>query len=117
MIKSPKQMDNADLVWLIAAMVAANDREGSAPEGEVFRVDVPDHGKFFNLAVRALEFVVKMHRQHLDDWDGVVWFERFNDADEGSLADLLVDLVAAGQEENEDALKVVVVEWMTESGL
>lgn len=77
MILTQRKVDAVDKVQLITSMMAANIAEDRLPEGELARVPVPQFGEFGYLAEVALELVAELHRQSEDDWDGVVWFERF----------------------------------------
>lgn len=120
MIVYPNKVDKADVAWLVAAMVKANEEEYGLPEGECARVDVPDIGVFIDIACDAMTLVQRMHRQDDANWDGVVWFERLNDEGEGSLADRLVSLAIGTSEEDPphpDMLRRLVVKWLVDKGL
>lgn len=116
MILDQRKVDNHDRVCLIAAMMVTNELEDRMTEGEISRVVVSGLGEFYTIAEMALGFIAKMHRQLPDDWDGVVWYERFIAADEGSLADRLVDYLVAW-DLKEDDVQQIVIRWLEVSDL
>ena len=116
MIFNQRKRDKADMVHLIAAMLISNELESRMPEGEISRVSVGESGQIFSAAKKALGFIAKMHRQDWDDWDGVVWYERFTDASEGSLADRLITMLVAEHPTKVSVLPVVI-DWLKESDL
>lgn len=119
MIENQNKVDDADRVYLIGAMCLANERENAVPGGEIARVGVIEVGRFFGAAQSALTYVECLHRQHEDDWDGVVWLEHLSDASAGSLADRLVALVVEEDERTptSDQVRAVVIGWLSDSGL
>ena len=116
MIFNQRKRDKADMVHLISAMMVSNELEGRVPPGEISRISVSETGEFFTAAKTALKLIAKMHRQEPDDWDGVVWYERLNDASEGSLADRLVDMLVSEPPAKQYLLEVVIA-WLKESDL
>lgn len=116
MILSQFEVDNADRVCLVAAMMVSNELEGRVPEGEVSRVSVPELGDFGLVTDLATDFIAKMHRESPDDWDGVVWYELFCQAGEGSLADRLVEYLIDWDVKPED-IRQIVVSWLKDIGI
>lgn len=116
MILDQRKADNHDKVCLIAAMMVSNELEDRVAEGEISRVPVSDLGEFYTIAEMALGFIAVMHRQLPDDWDGVVWYERFIAAEEGSLADRLVEYLSAW-DLKEDDVQQIVIRWLEVSDL
>lgn len=116
MILDQRKADNHDKVCLIAAMMVSNELEDRMAEGEISRVPVSNLGEFYTIAEMALGFIAVMHRQLPDDWDGVVWYERFIAAEEGSLADRLVDYLMAW-DLKEDDVQQIVIRWLEVSDL
>lgn len=116
MIFNQRKRDKADMVHLISAMVVSNELPGRVPPGEISRVSVGESGQIFSAAKKALDFIAKMHRQDWDDWDGVVWYERFTDASQGSLADRLVDMLVS-EHPTKISVLPVVIDWLKESDL
>ncbi|AUM59676.1 hypothetical protein HOS55_gp074 [Pseudomonas phage PMBT3] len=116
MILDQRQADDHDKVCLISAMMVSNELEDRMKEGEISRVVVSGLGEFYTIAELALGFIAVMHRQLPDDWDGVVWYERFIDASEGSLADRLVDYLVSWDLVEEDVRQLVIA-WLRDSDL
>lgn len=116
MINNQFKVDTNDMVCLISAMMVSNELEGRVPEGEISRVPVSDNGEFYTAAKRALKLISKMHREHPDQWDGVVWYELLSVADQGSLADRLVDLLVSDMPTKE-LIRRVVTEWLDAVGI
>lgn len=116
MILDQFKSDNHDKVTLIGAMCVSNELDGRVPEGEISRVKVGNVGDFYPAAMYALKLIAKMHRQDPADWDGVVWYERFADASEGSLADRLVDMLVSSDPTKEE-VRSIVIDWLKESDL
>lgn len=116
MILDQFNVDNIDKVQLITSMMAANVAPDRLPEGEIYRVPLPEFGEFGYLAEVALELVADMHRQSEDNWDGVVWFERFENTSRDSLADRLVEF-CMDYEVDRDALRSTVIAWLKAEGL
>lgn len=116
MILTQRKVDNVDKVQLITSMMAANYAEDRMPEGELARVSVPEFGEFAPLAEIALVLIAQMHRQSEDDWDGVVWFERFENNGRDSLADRLVEFIVEN-DPTEEEIREVVIAWLKAEGL
>ena len=116
MILNPRTIDNVDKVQLIAAMMTANTAEDRLPEGEIARVTGSETGEFYNTAFLALKVVADMHRQSEDDFDGVVWFERFENFSRDSLADRLVEFIIDNDPKYEE-IRPVVIAWLQDEGL
>jgi len=116
MILNEREVDKADLVCLTAAMVVCNEKPDLVPEGDVMRVPVPELGDFGLAAELALEYIVTMHRESPDDWDGLVWYELLSLADKDSLADRLVEHLTTWDLKAEDIRQIVVV-WLKEIGI
>lgn len=116
MILNQRKVDNADKVQLIAAMMVANGNPTRMPEGEIARVSVPEIGEFFNVVEIALGLIAEMHRQSEDDWDGVVWFELFEDNTHRSLADALVEFII-DHDPKIDEVRPVVIDWLNSNTL
>lgn len=121
MIINPGKFDKADVVWLLAAMIKANEEEYGVPEGEIYRVDPADVGVFHDIACDAMTLVYKLSRQPEANWDGVLWLEWLSNEGEGSLADRLVSLATESADEDDppklDALCPVVQAWLVDKGL
>lgn len=109
MIQNIHKVDDIDQVMLISAMMVANGFR--APNGEGFRVPVGELGEFLTVATTALMCIAILHRVQPDDWDGVLWYEFFADASEGSIADTLVDLVAKTTPTAEE-IRSAVIGWL-----
>lgn len=116
MILEQHKVDNVDKVCLISAMTVSNMLPSRVPEGEISRVPVSELGEFYIVAGLSLAFIAMMHRQPIDDWDGVAWFERLSDAGEGSLADRLVEYLIDWSLKEED-VKQIVIGWLKDSDL
>lgn len=116
MILNQHGVDNVDKVQLITAMMAANVAEDRLPEGEIARISGHDTGDFGVIADTALGLIAVMHRQSADDFDGVVWFERFENSERGSLADVLVEFLVDFAIA-EDDVRESVVEWLADRHL
>lgn len=116
MILTQRKVDNADKVQLVTSMMAANVNPDRLPEGEIMRVPVPEFGEFGYLAEVALELVAAMHRQSEEDFDGVVWFERFENSGRGSLADLLVEF-CIDYDAAPDEVRPVIIAWLYSNNL
>lgn len=117
MIHNQRKADKIDKVCLIAALMVANEMEEDLPEGEISRASVDDLDGLFTVAKTALKFIAKMHRQDPKDWDGVVWYEQFCAASQGSLADCLVSVVVREEHDDPDAVRAAVIEWLIASDL
>lgn len=63
-------------------------------------------GEMLSRAERAAEVIAECHGDEGDDWDGVLWLEVLENADEGSLAGLLFML------DDEDMVPTTTMEWL-----
>jgi hypothetical protein len=116
MILTQRKIDNVDVVTLIGAMLAANVAEDRLPEGEIARISAPETGAFYPVTTAALRLIAEMHRQSEDDWDGVVWMERFENTNRGSLADTLVEFLIDHDPKVEE-VRPVIVAWLQDRSL
>ena len=116
MFINQRKIDDADVVQLISSMMTANVDPDRLPEGEIARVSVPAIGEFYSVAVLALGLIRDMHRQSEDDYDGVVWFERFECSRHGSLADALVEFIIENDPKIEE-VRPVVIAWLDSNNL
>jgi hypothetical protein len=116
MILNQFKVDTNDIVALVSAMMVSNELEELVQEGEISRTPQSDNGEFYIAAKRALKLISKMHREHPEDWDGVVWYELLSQAGKGSLADRLVDLLVTDMPAKEE-VRLVVIGWLKAVGI
>jgi hypothetical protein len=115
MINQPFHYDKCDKVLLAASMLTcattAND------EGDTI-LSAPDYGVIDDLAELAAQLLPGFANEGAN-WDGVMWLERLEAADEDSLARHLLRLQQDGEPVQylADEAERIIAEWLTLRGI
>jgi hypothetical protein len=105
-----RTLDQEDVAVLFYAMcLYGNANEETTDTSLVCK----GFAEMMNRASLAAGMIAHLHADEGDDWDGVVWFERFEDQSADSLAGMLFML----EEGTDGDVESVVTQWLADRGL